>query len=153
MLKKVLERGALIVVLPIITLFISAMLFGVYGTYLAIEIVVKALSKPEYLEVTSLATKFFSVVDVYLLAIVLYIFAIGLYELFIGELQVADWIQIHSIDQLKAKLASLITLFVAIAFTKQLVEWQNPVETLLFGAATGILTLVLIQYYKAKEAH
>jgi uncharacterized membrane protein YqhA len=153
MLKKILERGSLIVVLPVITLFVSAILFGVYGTYLAGDIVFKALSKPEYLEVTSLATKFFSVVDVYLLAIVLYIFAVGLYELFIGELKVADWIQIHSIDQLKAKLASLIALFVAIAFTKQLVEWQNPLETLMFGTATGILIVVLIQYYKAKEEH
>lgn len=153
MLKRVLQQSGLVVVLPIVTLFASSILFGVYGTYLAIDLVIKALSKPEYLEVTTLATKFFSVVDVYLLAIVLYIFAVGLYELFIGDLQVADWIQIHSIDELKAKLASLLTLFVAIAFTKQLVEWQNPVETLLFGAATGILTLVLIQYYKAKEVH
>ncbi|MFN8597679.1 MAG: YqhA family protein [Anaerolineae bacterium] len=153
MLKRLLERGSLIVVLPVITLFVSAILFGVYGTYLAIDLVIKALSKPEYLEATLLATKFFSIVDVYLLAIVLYIFAVGLYELFIGDLQVADWIQIHSIDQLKAKLASLIALFVAIAFTKQLVEWQQPLETLLFGTATGILIIVLIQYYKAKEEH
>jgi hypothetical protein len=27
------------------------------------------------------------------------------------------------------------------------------VDTLLFGAATGILIAVLIQYYKAKEEH
>jgi hypothetical protein len=32
-------------------------------------------------------------------------------------------------------------------------RWQNAVETLLFGAATGILIAVLIQYYKAKEGH
>jgi hypothetical protein len=33
------------------------------------------------------------------------------------------------------------------------VEWQNPLETLLFGAAAGILIVVLIQYYKVKEEH
>ena len=44
-------------------------------------------------------------------------------------------------------------LFVAIAYVKVLVDWQNPVDTLLFGAATGILIAVLIQYYKAKEGH
>lgn len=153
MLKRILQQGGLVVTLPIITLFVSSILFGVYGTYLAIETIVKALGKPEYLEVTSLATKFFSVIDVYLLALVMYLFALGLYELFIDVMDVPEWLKIESVDQLKAKLASVIVLFVAIAFTKQLVEWQNPAETLLFGAATGILMLVLIQYYKAKEAH
>ena len=153
MLKRILQQGGLVVTLPIITLFVSSILFGVYGTYLAIETVVKALSKPEYLEVTSLATKFFSVIDVYLLSLVMYLFALGLYELFVDVMDVPAWLKIESVDELKAKLASVIVLFVAIAFTKLLVEWQNPVETLLFGAATGILMLALIQYYKAKEAH
>lgn len=153
MLKRILQQGGLVVTLPIITLFISSILFGVYGTYLAIETVINALSKPEYLEVTSLATKFFSVIDVYLLSLVMYLFALGLYELFVDVMDVPAWLKIESVDELKAKLASVIVLFVAIAFTKLLVEWQNPVETLLFSAATGILMLVLIQYYKAKEAH
>lgn len=56
-------------------------------------------------------------------------------------------------DELKAKLASVVILFVAIAYVKLLVDWQKPVETLLFGAAAGILMMVLIQYYKAKEGH
>ena len=62
-------------------------------------------------------------------------------------------VRIETVDELKAKLASVVILFVAIAYVKLLVEWRNPVETLLFGAATGILIAVLIQYYKAKEGH
>ncbi len=53
----------------------------------------------------------------------------------------------------KVNLRQVVILFVAIAYVKLLVEWQNAVETLLFGAATGILIAVLIQYYKAKEGH
>ena len=153
MLKKLLERGGLVVIVPVITLFISAILFGFYGAYLAIETVVKFLAYPEYREVTTLAPKFFSVIDVFLLAMVLYIFALGLYELFVGKLNVPEALSIESVDELKAKLASVVILFVAIAYVKLLVEWTNPVDTLLFGAATGILIAVLIQYYKAKEAH
>jgi hypothetical protein len=37
MLKKVLERGSLVVAVPVITLFVSAVQFGLYGAYLAIE--------------------------------------------------------------------------------------------------------------------
>ena len=153
MLGKWLQRGGLVVVVPIITLFISAILFGLYGTYLAIETSIKFFAYPEYREVTTLAPKFFSVIDVFLLAMVFYIFALGLYELFVGKLNVPPWLSIESVDQLKAKLASVVILFVAIAYVKLLVNWQNPVDTLLFGAATGILIAVLIQYYNAKEGH
>jgi uncharacterized membrane protein YqhA len=153
MLKRILQQGALVVLLPVVTLFISSILFGVYGTYLVVELIYQAFVSPEYREVTRLVTKFFSVVDVYLLAMVLYIFALGLYELFVGRLDVADELKIETVDQLKAKLASVVILFVAIAFTKELVEWKNPLETLLFGVSSGVLMAVLIQYYKAKADH
>ena len=153
MFKRLLERGWLVVIVPVITLFFSAILFGLYGTYLALETGYKFLVYPEYREVTVLAPKFFSVIDVFLLSMVLYIFALGLYELFVGKLNVPPWLSIETVDELKAKLASVIILFVAIAYVKLLVDWTNPVDTLLFGAATGILIAVLIQYYKAKEAH
>jgi uncharacterized membrane protein YqhA len=153
MLKRLLERGGLVVIVPVITLFISAILFGFYGAYLAIETGVKFITYPEYRDVIELAPKFFSVIDVFLLAMVLYIFALGLYELFVGKLNVPEALSIASVDELKAKLASVVILFVAIAYVKLLVDWTNPVDTLLFGAATGILIAVLIQYYKAKEAH
>ena len=120
---------------------------------LAIQDAVKFFTNPEYREVTVLAPLFFSVIDVFLLSMVLYIFALGLYELFIGKLNVPPWLSIETVDELKAKLASVVILFVAIAYVKVLVDWQNPVDTLLFGAATGILIAVLIQYYKAKEVH
>jgi uncharacterized membrane protein YqhA len=153
MLKKLLERGGLVVIVPVITLFISAILFGLYGTYLAVETGVKFFTDSEYREVTTLVLKFFAVIDVFLLSMVLYIFALGLYELFVGNLDVPEALSIASVDELKTKLASVVILFVAIAYVKVLVNWTNPVDTLLFGAATGILIAVLIQYYKAKEVH
>jgi uncharacterized membrane protein YqhA len=153
MLKKLLERGGLVVIVPVITLFISAILFGLYGTYLAVETGIKFFAYPEYREVTTLVVKFFAVIDVFLLAMVLYIFSLGLYELFVDKLNVPEALSITSVDELKAKLASVVILFVAIAYVKVLVEWKDPVDTLLFAAATGILIAVLIQYYKAKEAH
>ncbi len=153
MLGKILERGGLVVIVPVITLFLGAILSGLYGAYLAVETVIKFFIDPAYREVTTLILKFFAFVDVFLLSLVLYIFALGLYELFVGKLNVPAWLSIESVDQLKAKLASVIILFVAIAYVKELVYWQKPVETLLFGAATGILLLVLIQYYKVKEGH
>jgi uncharacterized membrane protein YqhA len=153
MLRKLLERGGLVVIVPIVTLFISAILFGLYGTYLAVATFVDAVSKPEYFEVTKFVPRFFSVIDVYLLAMVLYIFALGLYELFVGKMDVPEWLKIETVEQLKATLASVVILFVAISFVKVLVDWKKPVDTLLFAASTGIFIAALVFYYKAKSAH
>ena len=130
MLKRLLEHGGLVVIVPIITLFISAIFFGLYGAYLAVEAGIKFFTTPEYRDVMLLVPKFFSDIDVFLLSMVLYIFAVGLYELFIGKLNVPEWLRIETVDELKAKLASVVILFVAIAYVKLLVEWRNPVETL-----------------------
>ena len=153
MLKKLLERGGLVVILPVDHVVHQRHSVWRVRHLPGDQDVVKFFAYPEYREVTLLAPKFFSVIDVFLLSMVLYIFALGLYELFIGKLHVPPWLSIESVDELKAKLASVVILFVAIAYVKLLVEWQNPVDTLLFGAATGILIAVLIQYYKAKEGH
>jgi uncharacterized membrane protein YqhA len=153
MLKQLLQRGGLVVIIPVITLFLGAILSGLYGAFMALDTVVKFFTNPEYRETTTLILKFFAFIDVFLLSMVLYIFSLGLYELFVGKLNVPEALRIESVDELKAKLASVIVLFVAIAYVKELVYWQNAVDTLLFGVATGILLMVLIQYYKVKEGH
>ena len=101
-----------------------------------------------------LAPMFFSVIDVFLLSMVLYIFALGLYEFFIGKLNVPPWLSIETVDELKAKLASVVILFVAIAYVKVLVDWKNPVDTLLFGGQHRHFDCVGVDsYYKAKVVH
>jgi len=151
MLKKLLEKRAFVVGLPIVTLFVSAIVFGFYGTWLAVQAVATAVTDPSQRGVMEFVPRFFGVVDVYLLTVVLYVFAVGLYELFIGKLDVPGWLSIETLDELKAKLASVVILFVAIAFVKYLVDFRNPTETLMFAIATGILMVALTLYYQSKE--
>lgn len=92
-----------------------------------------------------------AVVDAFLLGTILYIFAVGLYELFIGELKVPAWLVIRSLDDLKAKLQSVIIMIMAVLFLEHLAEWQNPLETLMFGAAVSIVTIALVFYGTSKK--
>jgi len=151
MLKKLLELGNAIALVPSISLFLGAVFLGFYGVYVLLETLYKAFTEPEARDPTVLSTKFISVMDIHLLSIVLYIFAVGLYELFVGKLDVPEWLRVKNIDQLKAKLASVIILILAITFTKKVVEWKNPLDTLLFALGIGVIIGVLIFYYKVKE--
>ncbi|WP_448584372.1 YqhA family protein [Thermocrinis sp.] len=153
MLKKILESGKAIALLPSISLFVGAVFLGFYGIYVLFETIYKALVDESARDSAVLATKFISVMDIHLLSVILYIFAVGLYELFVGKLDVPEWLKIEGIDQLKSKLASVIVLILAITFTKKFVEWKNPLDTLLFGIAVSAVIGVLIFYYKIKSEH
>ncbi len=148
--KSLLERSVVVVIVPILSLWAGAVALGLYGTFLGVETVLKAAKGPEGRDLTVLGPNVFSVIDVYLLSMILYVFALGLYSLFVGELSVPEWLRIRTVDQLKAQLASVVVLFVAIAYVKVLVDWRNPQETLMYGVATGILIFALVHYYKAK---
>ncbi|MCS7262607.1 MAG: YqhA family protein [Aquificaceae bacterium] len=151
LVKAFVERGKAIAILPALSLFVSAVFLGFYGVYLSIETLFKVFTDKEYLDTAVLSTKFIAVMDIHLLSVILYIFAVGLYELFVGKLDVPNWLKIESIDQLKAKLASVVILILAITFTKNVVKWKDPVDTLLFGIAIAVVVGVLILYYKVKE--
>ncbi|WP_333784649.1 YqhA family protein [Thermocrinis sp.] len=153
MLKKLLEKGKAIALLPSLSLFVGAVFLGFYGIYVLFETLYKVLTDESARDTAVLATKFISVMDIHLLSVILYIFAVGLYELFVGELKLAPWLKIENIDQLKSKLTSVIVLILAITFTKNFVEWKNPLDTLLFGLAVSAVIGVLIFYYKIKSEH
>jgi uncharacterized membrane protein YqhA len=57
------------------------------------------------------------VVDLFLLATVFYITALGLYELFIDDrIKVSIWLEIHTIDDLTTKLTSAILVLLSVLF-------------------------------------
>lgn len=84
--------------------------------------------------------------DAFLLAIVLYIFGVGLYELFIGPVDLPAWLQIRSLDALKVKLVNVIALFMGVTFVEHLVEWRDPLGTLLFGTAVAVVLAALVLF-------
>ena len=85
-------------------------------------------------------------VDGYLIAAILLIFALGLYELFVSKLDAAErsgtlprLLLIGSLDELKERIASLVLLVLVIEFFQRALklEYETPLDLLYF--ATGVL--------------
>ena len=95
-------------------------------------------------------------VDLYLIAIVLFIFGFGLYELFISQIDVAKKsaaskiLEIHSLDELKDKLAKVIIMVLIVGFFKRAMNttYDGPTEMLYLSGA--ILGLALAFYFMHK---
>jgi uncharacterized membrane protein YqhA len=89
---------------------------------------------------------FLEVMDAFLIAAAMLIFGLGLYELFIGKLDLPDWLHIRNLHDLKAKIGGIAILVVVIAFIEQLISWKSALDMLYFALAIGIISAVLIAY-------
>ncbi|RAX58839.1 hypothetical protein CCZ01_01190 [Helicobacter monodelphidis] len=96
-------------------------------------------------------------IDLYLIAVVLLIFAFGLYELFISKIEMkgsenSKVLEIHTLDQLKDKLAKVIVMALIVAFFSKVLNMgmKQPLDMLFF--AISILSLALSLYFLHKDS-
>ncbi len=91
------------------------------------------------------------VVDLFLLATVFYITALGLYELFIDErIKVPDWLEIHTIDDLKSKLTSVIVVVLIVLFLSEVVRWNGGTNILPLGAGIALVIASLTYFLNSQ---
>jgi uncharacterized membrane protein YqhA len=143
-LKTILEKSKYIVLVAVISsLFASAAAF-IWGLIKSANVVIDIFSRinAETADTVSLI----ELMDVFLIATVLLIFALGVYELFIGKLALPDWLIIRNLHDLKVKLSSVVIMVMGIVFLKHLVEWQDPQGTLFFGLGAAVVAGFLIAF-------
>lgn len=81
------------------------------------------------------------VIDTYLLAIVQLIVVIGLYELFIGPLDVPAWLKARSLDDLKKTIVDVLIIYVGVKGIEQLLSLEEPLDALIFTSAVAVLII------------
>jgi uncharacterized membrane protein YqhA len=167
MIHKILASSRQLILLAVICSYIASiavLIYGVLETVHAIPSVsfANALSIHEA-EISSkggkrLVVSLIEVIDLFLLSTVFYITALGLYELFIDDrIKVPEWLEIHDIDDLKAKLISVIIVVLSVSFLGQAVTWDGNPNFLPFGASVALviasLTYFLSGHHKNGKSH
>ncbi len=99
-----------------------------------------------------IVSKIIGAVDLYLIAIVMLIFAFGIYELFISKIEAAEdhetginILAISSLDQLKDKIAKVIVMVLVVGFFQRVLhtEYNNALEMLYFAVSIMVLSIGL----------
>ncbi|MDO8641823.1 MAG: YqhA family protein [Nitrosarchaeum sp.] len=148
-MKRILENGKYVVYLGIVGTFLASIMLFALTTFKLLKETYIALVYT--CDLTALAASVISALDSYILAVIVYIFSISLYELFIGNLKVPQWLVVHNLDDLKKKLSSVIALILAVLFLKHVIKWENGLETLYFAISIALMIGVLIAYMIVKE--
>lgn len=102
------------------------------------------------------------VVDGYLLAVVLLIFSLGLYELFISDIDQAHGskasskiLVISNLDDLKSRLAKVILMIMIVTLFEEALNMHiaQPVDLVYMGAAIALIALALYLTHAADGGH
>jgi uncharacterized membrane protein YqhA len=102
----------------------------------------------------NLSIEFIELVDLFLLGTVLYLVAIGLYELFIDpDLPTPEWLHVESLDDLKSKLIAVIVVLLGVTFLGSAVSWKGCHDILYFGLAIAavLVPLTVLQLFTTRS--
>lgn len=104
-----------------------------------------------------------SSVDIFLFALVLIIFGVGVYELFITKIDPIErqhdtrpsWLRISSVDDLKSSLGKVILMVLIVSFFKHTLELSSKQwdPTTLLYLSIGILLIAAALYLTHKSGH
>jgi uncharacterized protein (TIGR00645 family) len=95
-------------------------------------------------ELDGMAVSLVGIIDAFLIAAGLLIFALGLYEVFVGELEVPQWLVFRDFDALKGKLAGIIVMVLAVTFLERLESGSDGRDILQAGAGIALVSAVLV---------
>jgi len=77
--------------------------------------------------------------DTYLLAVVQLIVVFGLYELFVGDLDLPAWLEARSLEDLKKPIIDVLVVFVAIKGIERFLVADEPLDALYSVGAVALL--------------
>ncbi len=134
--------------------------FDVYGTASYVINSYATHAHPEHFH-EEVVGGIIGAVDLYLIGVIMIIFAFGLYELFISDIDAAkdehgkenQLLAVHSLDQLKDKISKVIVMVLVVGFFQKVghTEFNGALE--LFYLALSITAVSVGLYFLSKVGH
>ena len=141
------------IVVPVIFSLLSALRLIVIGTidiWAGLTLAIDA-KDPEGAMTIKTVSYIIGGVDYYLIGIVLLIFAFGIYELFISEIELkhqdsSSILQSESLEELKGKLVNVIVVALIVSLFKQMLSIEIGRLSDVIYISLGILLISISQY-------
>ena len=143
-LNRVIESSRYLVVIGVVASLIASASAFVWGAYKTVTLLIEMV-QTRGIDVVA-TTGLIALMDKFLIAVGLYIFAVGMYELFIEDVKLPEWLVVHNLHGLKTLLSGIIILVLALAFLSHVVQWSDPQAILEIGIGTAVVTGGLIAF-------
>jgi uncharacterized membrane protein YqhA len=152
-MTRLIGNARYIVIIPVLMTLLAATALILFGAVETVVVIQQVIAKGDFSSKTakSLLLSFIEITDIFLLATVLYITALGLYELFIDDrAPVPHWLAIHSLDDLKDKLIGVVIVVIGVGFLGQFTTWNGETNLLISGGGAGLIIVALTYFLTQK---
>jgi uncharacterized membrane protein YqhA len=103
------------------------------------------------LDATKVTVEFLEVISAMLKAVIFYLVGIGLYSLFIGPLNLTTALGVETLAELERKVVSIVILIMAVTLLEHFIQWEDPENTLRFGATLALVVIALVAFQLASQ--
>jgi uncharacterized membrane protein YqhA len=153
MLRRVLTSTRYIVIVPIVAILLSSILLTLFEALAFVMAMIDLAAAPSFSlkSVKGMAVGLIEVVDVFLIAITMYIIGLSLYVLFVDDtLALPSWLKVRDLEDLKANLVSLVIVVLAVMFLREAVAWSGGGDILPFALALALMIAALVLFLAVK---
>lgn len=151
---RLLGMSRFLILIGITSIFVGSLtllLFGAIETYGMVAALI--IQQGPALAPEQLMLKAIKLTDFFLLATVLYIAAVALFELFMDRrLPLPEWLHISDVDGLKHKLIVVVITVLAVEFLGQVVSWRGDQNVFALGGAVAAMIAALSYFLSVRSA-
>lgn len=138
-------------VLPIIASYVASVVLLVLGFYETFTVIFDAIGHSEGHALETLRLHFIELIDVFLLATILYVIAGGFYQLFLGRvLNLAPWMRVDSVHDLEVLLIGVIVTVLGVAGLARVLSWDGRADLWQLGV-TVALVIAALGYFRSRS--
>ncbi len=150
LVRRLLGSSRYFIIVAVVGSFLASATALLYGGLATFVIVIRTFRTLDFSTTGAkvLSVDLVTMIDLFLIGTVLYIVAVGLYELFIDPgLPMPRWLKITTLDDLKERLLGVVGVLLAVTFLGNAVTWTGSTDILSLGIAVaavlGVVTLTI----------
>ncbi len=153
-LQRLFDLSPLMLIIAVVGSLISAFTLSIYGFIRVLQLVWSVITEHEFSDRQEdhLSIEFIGLIDIFLIAVILLIVALGLYQLFIGPTKLPTWLRIHNLDELKHKIVGVLCVILGVDFVSKVTEWTGGRDIFYLGAAIALVLLALVLLLKTVDS-
>jgi uncharacterized membrane protein YqhA len=142
-----------IFVIPIVATFVASLVLLVLGFVETFKVIYEAVSYSDPHILQSLKIHFVEIIDVFLLATILYVIASGFWQLFLGRPnKLAPWMQVNSVHDLEVMLIGVTITLLGVTGLAFVLSWDGESALWQVGLAIGSI-IAALAYFIGRGRH
>ena len=149
MLRNLFAASRFVIALAVVGAFLGSLILLAIATLTLIKIAWTEISNFDIdrlsgVHLDRLGVELIEITDIILLGTVLYIVALGLYQLFIDRnLPLPHWLKVGDLTDLKRDLIGVVVVLLGVSFLGEVVNWEGEASVLPLGAAIAFVITAL----------